>query len=279
MSKRYCLSERYWRRPMPMAVVLLAAAGGAALTGCGSSGSAAVGNGASGSGAAGVASSAGMGSSAGAVSSASGVSSAGLAASAGRALPADFTATQLEGALLGTVNGAAPAAPAEAGAYGALPDVQTSKASLRGVTVSPAKCAQATVTGFNSSTFADSPASVVTFRVGRDGVSEVIVAASAQTAAHALASRLPAGCAHYKATVDGKTFSYSVKEAVAPGIADQARALNVKAAGYADVDVWSVVYRGSGFVGAVTIVGPDASEQGAKVLAEEAYNRAVESLH
>jgi hypothetical protein len=194
-------------------------------------------------------------------------------------LPAAFTANQLRGALLGTVNGTAPVAPAEAGAYGALPDVKTSKDSLRGVTVRPAKCAQATVTGFNSSTFATAPASVVTFRVGRDGVSEVIVAASRQIAQRALASRLPAGCAHYRATVGGKTFAYAVKESTVAGIAEQARALNVKAAGYADVNVWSVVYRGSGFVGAVTIVGPDASEKSAKVLAGEAYNRAVESLH
>lgn|ERR1700733_3603755 len=246
------MSERYWRRPMPMAAVLLAAAGAAALTGCGAS--------------------AGTG-------AASSTATAGLAANAGQAEPAAFTATQLQGALLGTVNGKAPVAPAEAGAYGALPDVESSKASLRGVTVTPAKCAQATVTGFNSSTFAKAPASVVTFRVGRDGVSEVIVAASPRTAQTALSSRLPVGCAHYKATVDGKTFSYAVKESTVSGIADQARALNVKAAGYANVDVWSVVYRGSGFVGAVTIVGPEATEQAAKVLAGEAYNRAVESLH
>jgi hypothetical protein len=254
------MSERYWRRskPMPMAAVLLAAAGAAALTGCASSGSGAASAGAA---------------------SAGATSTAGLAASAGQAEPASFTATQLQGALLGTVNGAAPAAPAEAGAYGALPDVETSKASMRGVTVTPAKCAQATVTGFNSSTFADAPASVVTFRVGKDGVSEVIVSASQETALRALASRLPDGCSHYKATVDGKTFSYAVKESSVTGIAEQARALNVKAAGYADVNVWSVVYRGSGFVGAVTIVGPDASEQGAKVLAGQAYNRAVQSLH
>jgi hypothetical protein len=244
--------------PMPMAAVLLAAAGTAALTGCGTSGSSAADAGPSGN---------------------STVSTAGLAANAGQAEPASFTATQLQGALLGTVNGAAPAAPAEAGAYGALPDVETSRASMRGVTVTPAKCAQATVTGFNSSTFAHSPASVVTFRVGRDGVSEVIVSASRETALHALASRLPDGCSHYKATVDGKTFSYAVKESTLTGFAEQARALNVKAAGYADVNVWSVVYRGSGFVGAVTIVGPDASEHGAKTLAGQAYNRAVESLH
>jgi len=270
------MSERYWRRPEPMptptststststskptpkamAAVLLATAGAAALTACGSAGNGrapSTGNGAA--------------------------PSAGNGATSSATAPAAFTAAQLQGALLGSVNGAAPVAPAEAGAYGGLPDVQTSKDSLRGVTVSPARCAQATVTGFNSSTFADAPASVVTFRVGRDGVSEVIVAASRRIAEHALASRLPADCSHYKATVDGKTFSYAVTESAMPGIAEQARALNVKAAGYADVNVWSVVYRGNGFVGAVTIVGPDASEQGAKVLAEQAYGRAMESLH
>jgi hypothetical protein len=272
------MSERYWRRPLPLAAVLLAGAGAAALTGCGSASNGAASS-ASSTATAGLAAGAAQSGTGQSGTGQSGTAQSGMGRSGTGAVAANFTATELQGALLGTVNGTAPAAPAEAGAYGGLPDVQSSKESLRGVTVTPAKCAQATVTGFNSSTFADAPASVVTFRVGRDGVSEVIVASSPRTAQSALASRLPSGCAHYQATVDGKTFSYSVKESAVSGIADQARALNVKAAGYADVDVWSVVYRGSGFVGAVTIVGPDASEQGAKVLAQEAYNRAVESLH
>jgi len=251
------MSERYWQRPMPLAAALLAA-GAVVITGCSSAASG------------------------GADATASTTSTAGLAAAAGQGATAGkdvFSAGQLRAALLGKVNGESPAAAAEDGAYSALPDVRQSKESLQGVTVTPAKCAQATVTGFNSGTFAQAPASVETFRVGRDGVSEVIVAASAATGAEALAAKLPSGCAHYHATVDGKTFSYTVKESTLPGIAEQARALNVKAAGYSDVDVWSVVYRGDGFVGAVTIVGPDASEQGAKVLAQEAYTRAVESLH
>ena len=45
--------------------------------------------------------------------------------------------------------------------------------SMHGVKVKPAKCADAAVTGFNSPAFAHAPASVVTFRVGHDGVSEV----------------------------------------------------------------------------------------------------------
>jgi hypothetical protein len=237
----------------PQVAAVLAVAGTAALTGCGGgTGNAGTGN-------------AGVGS----------PSSAGMAAAS---LPRTYSAAQLRAALLTTVNGARPVT-AESGAYGTLPDVRTSKQSMRGVTVRPARCAEATVTGFNSARFAQSPASVVTFRVGRDGVSEVIVAASPATATAALTAKLPAGCAHYAATVDGRTFAYAVKETSLHGIGEQARALNVKAAGYASVNVWSVVFRSNGFVGAVTIVGPDASEQGAKGLAEDAYAKAAESLH
>jgi hypothetical protein len=69
-----------------------------------------------------------------------------------------------------------------------------------------------------------------------------------------------------------------VQEEAVTGLANQARALNVKAAGYAEVDVWSVVYRADGFVGAVTIVGPDATEAGAKKLAIQAYQYAAQTL-
>ena len=61
-------------------------------------------------------------------------------------------------------------------------------------------------------------------------------------------------------------------------LAQQALALNVKAAGYASVNVWSVVYRGAGFVGEVTMVGPGASEAGAKDLAQTAYAHASQAL-
>ena len=149
---------------------------------------------------------------------------------------------------------------------------------MKDVKVVPAKCAEATVAGFNSAAFSRAPAAVVTFRVGRDGVSEVLVSASSQLAKTALTNQLPAGCAYYKATIDGKTYSYAVRQSTVAGLADQARALNVKASGYAQVDVWSVVYRGRGFVGAVTVVGPDASQRGAKTMASQAYSHAEQAL-
>ena len=243
------MSERHWQRPA-LATTALALLAAAAVAGCGNSASSSQ-------------------------ASSTQATGTGTAAATGQK---SFTAVQLKGALLGKISGERPAAPAEAGNYGGLPDVQTSRQTMNGVKVTPAKCAQATVTGFNSAAFTHAPASVVTFRVGRDGVSEVLVSATPQIASTALGNRLPAGCSHYTAQVDGKTFRYSVKEDALSGVADQARALNVKAAGYSEVNVWSVVYQADGFVGAVTIVGPDAPEAAAKELATQAYGYAAQTL-
>ena len=42
--------------------------------------------------------------------------------------------------------------------------------------------------------------------------------------------------------------------------------------------MWSVVYQGTGFVGALPLVGPDSSEAGVKTLAQEAYAHAATVL-
>jgi hypothetical protein len=244
------MSERHWQRPA-LASTALALLGATAVAGCGGSASS---------------------------SQASANQTAGAATATATAQAPSLTATQLKGALLTQISGAKPAAPAEAGDYGLLPDVKTSKQTMHGVKVTPARCAQATVTGFNSTAFTHAPASVVTFRVGRDGVSEVLVSATPQVASSALGNKLPAGCEHYTASVGGKIFHYSVKESPIAGLGNEARALNVKAAGYSQVNVWSVVYRADGFVGAVTIVGPDATAASAKKLASQAYAFAHQSL-
>jgi hypothetical protein len=242
------MSERHWPRPA-LATTALALLGATAIAGCGGSASS--------------------------TSKASATETAGVAATTGHKV---ITDDRLKGALLTKVGGSSPAAPAESGNYGTLPDVRTSKQTMRGVKVKPAMCANAAATGFNSAAFAHAPASVVTFRVGRDGVSEVLVSATPQVASTALPNRLPPGCENYIATVGGKTFHYSMREEPVTGLASQARALNVKAAGSAEVDVWSVAYRADGFVGAITIVGPDATEASAEKLASQAYAFAAQSL-
>ena len=243
------MSERHWPRPV-LATSVLTLVGAAAVAGCG--GHASVGGG-----------------------QATAARQAGMTVATEHSA---YTASQLRGALLTEVDGSGPAAPAESGDYATLPDVQTSRQTMAGVTVNPARCAQATMTAFHAPGFSAAPAAVVTFRVGRDGVSEVLVSAPPRLAETALGGLLPAGCDSYTATVDGETFGYRAREVPLPGPAEHARALNVRAAGYADVDIWSVVYRADGFVGAITMVGPDATEQGVKQLAIRAYASAARVL-
>jgi hypothetical protein len=189
-----------------------------------------------------------------------------------------FASVKLRGALLARVNGVPAAVPAESGNYASLPEVQAAQQSRQGVTVTPKACAQAALTGFNSAVLASAPAAVITFRVGANGVSEVLVAAPDPAAASALGSRVPAMCDHYAATVGGKTFQYAVRESTVSGIGQQARMLNVTTAGYPADDIWSLAYRGTGFVGAVTVVGPNASEAAVRELGQQAYAYAAKSL-
>jgi hypothetical protein len=190
-----------------------------------------------------------------------------------------YTATQLRAALLTKINGQSPAAPVEAGNYGSLAEVKATKNSMTGVKVKPAACAQTTVTGFNSPSFANVPATVSTFRVGSNGVSEVLLAPSSATAALALKNQIPASCAKYTAVVKGKTFVYTVSERTVSNLAQDARAMNIVATGSESINVWSVVYRASDFVGAVTIVGPNATATVATTLAAQAYAHAAKTLH
>lgn len=217
-----------------------------------------------------VASAAGCGSSGGQAGSAQ--------SAAAMAQTGPFSAAKLRDALLTRVNGISAAVPAESGNYASLPEVQATKQSTNGITVSPKACARATLTGFNSTVLATAPAAAVTFRVGSNGVSEVLVAPSDAAAASALGGRVPASCDHYTATVDGKTFRYTVRESTLRGIGQQARMLNVKTAGYPSDNIWSIIYRGPGFVGAVTVVGPNASALAVRELGQQAYAHAAKSL-
>jgi hypothetical protein len=189
-----------------------------------------------------------------------------------------FTAAKLRGALLTKINGMAAAVPVESGSYSSLPDVRANQRSMRGVAVTPRACAKASAAGFNARALASAPAAAVAFRVGDNGVSEMLVAPSASAADAALGSQVPSGCGRYRATVGGKTFRYSVRESSVTGIGQRARALNVRTMGYPSDDVWSVVYRGGGFVGAVTVVGPNASQAVVCQIGQQAYTYAAKSL-
>jgi hypothetical protein len=189
-----------------------------------------------------------------------------------------FTAAMLRGALLTRVNGVAAAAPASSGKYASLPTSSAGKHAASAAQVSPKACAGAATAGFDPNALAGAPAAAVTFRVGTNGVSEVLIASSAGSATTALAGHVPTKCAQYEEKIEGKTFKYGIKERAITGIGKQARVVNVHTIGANPDDMWSLIYRGTGFVGTVTVVGPNASEQAVKELGQQAYAFAVKSL-
>lgn len=189
-----------------------------------------------------------------------------------------YTAAQLRGALLPSVRGGGRAVAVEAGAYGTLPGVRATRASVSDVKITPARCASATGSGLSSARYNDVPATVATFRDGNDGVSEVLLAPPASMLSAALTHKIPAGCSHYQARVGTRSFTYWIKEEPAPHIGEAASEMNVRATGDASANIWTVIYRTSNLVGAITLVGQDASRTGAESLAKVAYAHAEKTL-
>jgi hypothetical protein len=187
-----------------------------------------------------------------------------------------LTSATLRQALLTRVNGVAAAAPASSGTYSSMQAANSKAAS--GIQVTPKACSAAATVGFNSAALGTAPAAAVTFRVGTNGVSEVLIASSAKSAATVLAGHVPAECAQYQETVGGKTYAYDVKEKTISGIGEQARVLNVYAASAKSDEMWSLVYQAKGFIGTVTVVGPNATEQAVTELGQQAYAFATKSL-
>ena len=202
-------------------------------------------------------------------------SSHGAGASLSAAKGDSFSASKLRGALLTRVNGVGAAATAASGDYTAISARVAAGQSAGGA---PKACAQAVQNGLDTAVLAGATAASVTFKVGGNDVSELIAAAPGTAAASALAGRLPASCARYKATVDGKTVTYSVTESALTGIGKQAKVLNVASAAGGSDARWSLVFRGDGFVGAVGVAGPNASRTAVRELAQQAYAYAARSL-
>lgn len=260
-------------RPMPLLLVTPAVAAVAlGLAGCGSSPSQASGTSA--------VKPAGSASAAASASTATSANSAGGATAAKSAGVVDesgaYTASKLRGALLTKINGITPATAAAEGTYSSLPGTKPQKAT--GVTVSPQACGGDSTAGFDAAEVAGAPAASVTFKVGGNGVSEVLLSPSNAMAATVLEQQIPAECTHYTATSGGKTYHYTVTDSSLSGIGEQARVINLQTVGYPSDDIWSVLYRGKGFVGAVTVVGPNASETAVRELGSQAYGYAAKTL-
>lgn len=189
-----------------------------------------------------------------------------------------FSAARLRGALLTRVNGVAAAAPASSGEYAMLSAASTGRLAAGATQMNSSGCAGAAAASLGWATLAQAPAAAVRFRVRGNAVSEVLIASSADSASAVLAGRVPAGCARYQGRVAGKTVEYGLTDKAVTGIGQQARVLHLRTGGAVPVNQWSLVYRGAGFVGTVTVTGPNASEASVRELAQQAYAFAAKSL-
>lgn len=189
-----------------------------------------------------------------------------------------YTAKQLRGALLTKMNGHKLAEAIEDGAYGKLPGIKATRASVKGVKISPAKCAGTTGSGLSSPMFNNVPATVGSFRDGANGVSEVLLAPPASMLNSALVRKIPAGCAHYRARLGQHVYRYALTAERAPRIGVAASELNVRASGAQRANIWTVIYRTSNMVGAITLVGLHATKAQAQALARQAYQHAAKAL-
>ncbi len=192
-------------------------------------------------------------------------------------------AQQLKAALLTRINGDGPISTPAAGSYSSLPAVQAAAAQMNGITVTPTQCMQATVLQgavLDTGALGTAPAAVVNFRVVTNGVSEVLATPPSAAVAAALGKSIPAGCSRYTASSGGRTSQYAVKQDWAQGIGKRpARVLDISLLGQkTPANVWSIVFQGSGFIGAVSVDGPNASEAAVRELGLQAYQYAAKTL-
>lgn len=205
--------------------------------------------------------------------------SASASAAAAKAVAAyDVMTARLKSALLTRVNGVSAAAPASSGEFAAVMRASTGEQAGGDIQVSPKVCAGSATEGFDPASLNGAPAAAVTFRVGTNGVTEVLIASSGKSASAVLAERVPAECARYEKKIDGKTYTYGVTEQAIAGVGEQAKVLNASTTGATPDDLCSLIYRGAGFVGTITVVGPDASEKAVQELGQQAYAFAAKTL-
>jgi hypothetical protein len=201
-----------------------------------------------------------------------------VSASAAAKASALSSEQKLRGALLTKVNGVPAAGPASIGDYGVLAAASAGSQTAAGGQVTPKACATAAQAGFRPAALHGAEAAAVTFMVAKNMVSEVLIASSASSESAALASLVPAQCARYVVRTGGKSVTYNVSETAVTGIGKQAKALDVHPNGGGAQEMWWLIYRGAGFVGTVTVVGPNASEQAVRELGQQAYAFAAKTL-
>lgn len=208
-------------------------------------------------------------------------SEAGRAGGGGRVAPAGsgYTSDQLRQALLTEIVGYQRAGEPDAGEYGSLKAIQNFNQLQRQITLDKPRCTNVTSTG--GAGLRAAPAALAVFAKPGSGESATVtlMAVPVITAERQVRVRVPDNCRSFRARVGDQWSSHRVVEGGPGGIGLGSRTVGVTTTtGDAAVKTWYVVLRGRGYLGTLTLYGPNVTRTEAEQLARQMYDQAERIL-
>jgi hypothetical protein len=203
-------------------------------------------------------------------------------------VPGSYSADQLTQALLTEISGYQQSGIPQSGQYGSLAAVQNSVDMQQAVKIDKPQCLPSTHAVTTDRAVRSAPAALIAFtkgdssRPGAQSVSETLLAVGPDVAAQQVRNRVPAGCRTFRVRVSGRWSAATVVEPDGARIGEGSRTVGVvttgPGTGWSAVRTWIVVLRSRGYLAAITLFGPTATQAEAEKLARRAYQQAERIL-
>jgi hypothetical protein len=211
-----------------------------------------------------------------------GSSSAATVPSATRTGPGAYTSDQLRQALLAELAGYQRAGEPDSGPYSTLKAIRNFEQLQGQVTLDKPKCADASKAFGLTADTQNVPAAITTFaRTTGATITETLVAVPAGVAEEQISRRVPALCHTFRAKVAGQTSTHQVIESTPDRhqIGEGSRTVGlVTMSGTLKVTMWFVVFKAHGYLGTVSVYGPDATRSQVEDLGRQALAQAERIL-
>jgi hypothetical protein len=192
-------------------------------------------------------------------------------------VPGSYSADQLSQALLTEISGYQQSGIPQSGQYGSLAAVQNSHQMQQAVKIDKPQCLPRALAA--DRTVRAAPAALTAFARGPQSASEALLAVGPDVAAQQVRKRVPAGCRTFRVRVDGRWSAATVVEPHGARIGEGSRTVGVSTTGrQGAVRTWIVVLRSRGYLAAITLFGPTATQAEAEKLARKAYQQAERIL-
>jgi hypothetical protein len=191
-----------------------------------------------------------------------------------------YNADQLTQALLTDIPGYERSGVPQSGQYGSLTAVRNSLQMQQAVKLDKPQCTSSTRAVSSENAVWSAPSALVAFGKGRDQtVSETLMAVGPDVAVQQVGLRVPASCRSLRVNVGGRWAAGSIVEGRGARVGEGSRTVGVATTvGTATAKTWYVVLRSRGYLATITLYGPDATQDEAERLAQQAYQQAERIL-